>query len=65
MGIYNLTGGTLAVLGPAPLGYYPPDPRPPEQSPPRLQYRITTLVVMVVVGLVIHLGTPNIRRVRA
>jgi UMF1 family MFS transporter len=65
MGIYNLTGKFSAVLGPALWGttLLILDPR----SNPHLAYGvgIATLVVMVVVGLVIHLGTPNIRRIRA
>jgi UMF1 family MFS transporter len=65
MGIYNLTGKFSAVLGPALWGttLLILDPR----SNPHLAYGvgIATLVLMVVVGLIIHLGTPNIRRVRA
>ena len=64
MGIYNLTGKFSAVLGPALWGttLLLLD----SQNNPRLAYGvgIGTLVLMVVVGLVIHLGTPNIRRVR-
>ena len=64
MGIYNLTGKFSAVLGPALWGttLLLLDSR----NNPRLAYGvgIGTLVLMVVVGLVIHLSTPNIRRVK-
>lgn len=65
MGIYNLTGKFSAVLGPALWGttllLINPD------KDPHLAYGIAigTLVLMIVIGLVIHLGTPNIRRVKA
>lgn len=65
MGIYNLTGKFSAVLGPLLWGttLLILDPR----NNPHLAYGvgIGTLVLMVIVGLVIHLGTPNIRRVKA
>lgn len=65
MGIYNLTGKFSAVLGPVLWGttLLVLD----SQNNPRVAYGIGigTLVLMVVVGLVIHLGTPNIRRVKS
>jgi UMF1 family MFS transporter len=64
MGIYNLTGKFSAVLGPALWGttLLLLD----SQNNSRLAYGVAigTLVLMVVIGLVIHLGTPNIKRVR-
>src|SRR5205814_5758270 len=64
MGIYNLTGKFSAVLGPALWGttLWILDPK----IYTHLAYGvgIATLVLMVVVGLIIHLGTPNVRRVR-
>jgi MFS transporter, UMF1 family len=65
MGIYNLTGKFSAVLGPALWGttllILDPD-----VVGNHLAYGIAigTLLLMVILGLVLHLGTPNIRRVK-
>jgi len=65
MGIYNLTGKFSAVLGPALWGttLLVLDP---DVVGKHLAYGIAigTLLLMVILGLVIHLGTPNIRRVK-
>ena len=64
MGIYNLTGKFSAVLGPALWGttLWLLDPRVYGHF--AYGIGIATLVLMVVIGLVIHLGTPNVRRVK-
>ncbi len=64
MGIYNLTGKFSAVLGPALWGttLLLLDPR--KYGYFSYQVGIATLLLMVVVGLIIHLFTPNVRRVR-
>ncbi|MEP6775371.1 MAG: MFS transporter [Chloroflexota bacterium] len=65
MGIYNLTGKFSAVLGPALWGTTLLVLNP-EVVGKHLAYGIAigTLLLMVILGLVIHLGTPNIRRVK-
>jgi MFS transporter, UMF1 family len=65
MGIYNLTGKFSAVLGPALWGttLLLLDPR--QYGHFAYQVAIGTLLVLVLIGLVLHLGTPNIRRTRA
>ena len=66
MGIYNLTGKFSAVLGPVLWGttLWVLDPNVVGKH---LAYGVAigTLLLMVIVGLLIHLGTPNIRRVKA
>ena len=64
MGIYNLTGKFAAVLGPALWGgtLLLLDPR--EYGRFAYQVAIGTLLVMVVIGFVLHLSTPNIKRVK-
>jgi UMF1 family MFS transporter len=64
LGLYNLTGKFSAVLGPALWGttLLLLDPRVYGQF--AYQVAIGTLLVMVLVGFVLHLFTPNIRRVR-
>jgi UMF1 family MFS transporter len=65
LGLYNLTGKFSAVLGPALWGttLLLLDPRQYGQF--AYQVAIATLLVMVLVGLAIHLRTPNIRRQRS
>jgi UMF1 family MFS transporter len=64
LGLYNLTGKFSAVLGPLLWGttLLLLDPRQYGQF--AYQVAIGTLLVMVLVGLGLHLRTPNIRRVR-
>ncbi|MEO8287476.1 MAG: MFS transporter [Chloroflexota bacterium] len=64
MGIYNLTGKFSAVLGPALWGtiLFVLDPKVHGYF--SYQVGIATLLLMVIVGLAIHLTTPNIRRVK-
>ena len=64
MGIYNLTGKFAAVLGPALWGgtLLVLDPR--EYGRFAYQVAIGTLLVMVLIGFVLHLFTPNIKRVK-
>jgi UMF1 family MFS transporter len=64
MGIYNLTGKFAAVLGPALWGgtLLVLDPR--EYGRFAYQIAIGTLLVMVLIGFVLHLFTPNIKRVK-
>jgi UMF1 family MFS transporter len=64
MGIYNLTGKFSAVLGPALWGTTLLVLDPKVHGYFAYQVGIATLLLMVVVGLAIHLTTPNIRRVR-
>jgi UMF1 family MFS transporter len=64
MGIYNLTGKFSAVLGPALWGTTLLVLDPKVHGYFAYQVGIATLLIMVVVGLAIHLTTPNIRRVR-
>jgi UMF1 family MFS transporter len=64
MGIYNLTGKFAAVLGPALWGGTLLVLDPATYGRFAYQVAIGTLLVMVLVGLALHLGTPNIRRVR-
>jgi UMF1 family MFS transporter len=63
LGLYNLTGKFSAVLGPLLWGttLLLLDPRRYGQF--AYQVAIGTLLVMVLVGLALHLRTPNIRRV--
>lgn len=65
MGIYNLTGKFSAVLGPALWGttLLILDPKVVGKH---LAYgtAIGTLLLMVILGLALHLGTPNVRRVK-
>lgn len=65
LGLYNLTGKFSAVLGPLLWGttLLLLDPRQYGQF--AYQVAIGTLLVMVLVGLAIHLRTPNIRRQRS
>ncbi|HET6262306.1 MAG TPA: MFS transporter [Chloroflexia bacterium] len=65
LGLYNLTGKFSAVLGPLLWGttLLLLDPRQYGQF--AYQVAIGTLLVMVLVGLGIHLRTPNIRRQRS
>jgi UMF1 family MFS transporter len=64
MGIYNLTGKFSAVLGPALWGTTLLVLNP-DVVGKHLAYGVAigTLLLMVVVGLLIHLGTPNIKRI--
>ena len=64
MGIYNLTGKFAAVLGPALWGgtLLLLDPRVHGRF--AYQVAIGTLLLMVVIGFVLHLFTPNIKRVK-
>jgi UMF1 family MFS transporter len=64
MGIYNLTGKFAAVLGPALWGgtLLLLDPRIHGRF--AYQVAIGTLLVMVLIGFVLHLFTPNIKRVK-
>jgi UMF1 family MFS transporter len=64
MGIYNLTGKFSAVLGPALWGTTLLLLDPKVYGYFAYQVGIATLLLMVVVGLLIHLSTPNVRRVR-
>jgi UMF1 family MFS transporter len=64
MGIYNLTGKFSAVLGPALWGTTLLVLDPKVHGYFAYQVGIATLLLMVVLGLAIHLTTPNIRRVR-
>lgn len=63
LGLYNLTGKFSAVLGPLLWGttLLLLDPRRYGQF--AYQVAIATLLVMVLIGLGLHLRTPNIRRV--
>lgn len=65
LGLYNLTGKFSAVLGPLLWGttLLLLDPRQYGQF--AYQVAIGTLLVMVLIGLGIHLRTPNIRRQRS
>ena len=65
MGVYNLTGKFSAVLGPALWGTTLLVLDPKINGHFAYGVGIATLVLMVVIGLIIHLGTPNVRRVRA
>ncbi|HUP27068.1 MAG TPA: MFS transporter [Chloroflexia bacterium] len=64
LGLYNLTGKFSAVLGPLLWGttLLVLDPRTYGRS--AYQVAIGTLLLMVIVGLVLHLRTPNIARRR-
>jgi UMF1 family MFS transporter len=64
LGLYNLTGKFAAVLGPLLWGttLLVLDPR--QYGHFAYQVGIGTLLVMVLIGLGLHLRTPNIRRVR-
>jgi MFS transporter, UMF1 family len=64
MGIYNLTGKFAAVLGPALWGgtLLLLDPRIHGRF--AYQVAIGTLLVMVLIGFLLHLFTPNIKRVK-
>lgn len=64
LGLYNLTGKFAAVLGPLLWGttLLLLDPR--QHGRFAYQVAIATLLVMVLIGLALHLRTPNIRRVR-
>jgi len=64
MGIYNLTGKFSAVLGPALWGTTLLLLDPKVHGYFAYQVGIATLLLMVVVGLIIHMTTPNVRRVR-
>ncbi|MDQ3704226.1 MAG: MFS transporter [Chloroflexota bacterium] len=65
LGLYNLTGKFSAVLGPLLWGttLLLLDPRQYGQF--AYQVAIATLLVMVLIGLALHLRTPNIRRQRS
>ncbi|HEX8229634.1 MAG TPA: MFS transporter [Chloroflexia bacterium] len=65
LGLYNLTGKFSAVLGPLLWGttLLLLDPR--EHGQFAYQVAIGTLLVMVLIGLALHLRTPNIRRQRS
>jgi UMF1 family MFS transporter len=65
LGLYNLTGKFSAVLGPLLWGttLLLLDPRQYGQF--AYQVAIGTLLVMVLIGLALHLRTPNIRRQRS
>jgi MFS transporter, UMF1 family len=65
MGIYNLTGKFSAVLGPFLWGTTLLLLKPSEYGQFAYQVAIGTLLVMVLIGLFIHLRTPNIERRRA
>lgn len=65
MGIYNLTGKFSAVLGPFLWGTTLLLLDPAQYGQFAYQVAIGTLLMMVVIGLVIHLRTPNIERQRA
>ncbi|HET9495929.1 MAG TPA: MFS transporter [Chloroflexia bacterium] len=64
MGIYNLTGKFAAVLGPALWGGTLWLLNPDVYGRFAYQVAIGTLLVMVVIGFVLHLFTPNIKRVK-
>jgi UMF1 family MFS transporter len=64
LGIYNLTGKYSAVLGPALWGTTLIVLDPNVFGRLAYQIAIGTLLLMVIVGFVIHLFTPNVRRVR-
>jgi UMF1 family MFS transporter len=65
LGIYNLTGKFSAVLGPALWGTTLLILDPDVYGRFAYQVAIATLLVMVIAGFVVHMFTPNIRRVRA
>jgi UMF1 family MFS transporter len=65
MGIYNLTGKFSAVLGPALWGTTLLILDPKVHGYFSYQVGMATLLAMVLVGLGLHMLTPNIRRVRA
>jgi UMF1 family MFS transporter len=62
MGIYNLTGKYSAVLGPALWGGTLLLLNPDVYGQFAYQVAIATLLLMVLVGLVVHLFTPNVKR---
>jgi UMF1 family MFS transporter len=64
LGLYNLTGKFSAVLGPLLWGTTLLLLNPRQYGQFAYQVAIGTLLVMVLVGLGLHLRTPNIRRVR-
>ncbi|HEX9988886.1 MAG TPA: MFS transporter [Chloroflexia bacterium] len=64
MGIYNLTGKFSAVLGPALWGTTLLLLNPQVHGYFAYQVAIGTLLLMVLLGLGLHLRTPNIRRVQ-
>lgn len=64
LGLYNLTGKFSAVLGPLLWGTTLLVLRPRDYGQFAYQVAIGTLLVMVLIGLALHLRTPNIRRVR-
>jgi UMF1 family MFS transporter len=63
MGIYNLTGKFAAVISPILWGTTLLVINPKVYGQFAYQVGIGTLLVMVVIGLVLHLRTPNIKRV--
>lgn len=65
LGIYNLTGKFSAVLGPFLWGTTLLLLDPARYGRFAYQVAIATLLVMVLVGLGLHLLTPNVRRKRA
>lgn len=62
LGIYNLTGKFSAVLGPLLWGTTLLVLKPAQYGRFAYQVAIGTLLLMVLVGLGLHLRTPNIRR---
>jgi UMF1 family MFS transporter len=65
MGIYNLTGKFAAVISPILWGTTLLIIDPDVYGQFAYQVAIGTLLVMVVVGLILHLRTPNIKRIRS
>ncbi len=65
LGIYNLTGKFSAVLGPVLWGTTLLILDPRQYGRFAYQIAIGTLLLMVLVGLGLHLLTPNVRRQRA
>ncbi len=62
LGIYNLTGKFSAVLGPLLWGTTLLFLKPAQYGQFAYQVAIGTLLLMVLVGLGLHMRTPNIRR---
>lgn len=65
LGVYNLTGKYSAVLGPALWGTTLLILDPDRYGQFAYQIAIGTLLLMVILGLALHLRTPNIKRVTA
>lgn len=64
MGVYNLTGKFSAVLGPALWGATLLLLDPKVHGYFSYQVGMATLLAMVLVGLALHLKTPNVKRVK-